>query len=188
MSDDDSVYLSNNEQSSQNYVQIKKKSYLKLQDLIQPQEKVQRLKRNYKSKLWNEKNVEILYRLNAVFSGSIDMIFNYFKKHVNEKITLKKIKQKFKQELKNNPEKLFDKCYKPKLKEKHQKKLELVAQMQSLHLVARWSQVSEIDNNQIIGSNEEDTEIQINILNEINGLIQANRLQQKDIRNQQQLK
>lgn len=76
------------------------------------------MKRNYKSKLWNEKNTELLYRLNAVFSGSIDMIYNYFKKYVSSNITLKKIKYKFKKELKYNAEKLFDKAIKPKLKEK----------------------------------------------------------------------
>lgn len=53
---------------------------------------MEKLKRNYKSKFWNEKNTELLYRLNAVFSGSIDMIYNYFKNHVDLNITLKKIK------------------------------------------------------------------------------------------------
>ncbi|CAD8138211.1 unnamed protein product [Paramecium octaurelia] len=186
MFDEDSVYLSQNEISYQNHNEISKNSYQKLKDLVPPQGKVQKLKRNYKSKLWNEKNTELLYRLNAVFSGSIDMIFNYFKNYVDFNITLKKIKQKFKQEQRNNPDKLFDKCKKPKLREKLQKKLEQVAKMQTLNLVPRWSQVSEIDKDQIQGENQQDTEIQQHIFNEINELLKTNKIRQAQQRSQQQ--
>ncbi|CAK56342.1 unnamed protein product (macronuclear) [Paramecium tetraurelia] len=186
MLDEDCVYLSQNEISSQNHNEISKNSYQKLKDLVPPQGKVQKLKRNYKSKLWNETNTELLYRLNAIFSGSIDMIYNYFKNHVDINITLKKIKQKYKQEQRNNPDKLFDKRKKPKLTEKHQRKLEQVAKMQTLNLVPRWSQVSEIDKDQIQGENQQDTEIQQNIFNEINQLMKTNRLRQVQQRSQQQ--
>ncbi|CAD8055519.1 unnamed protein product [Paramecium sonneborni] len=187
MSQKEKGQLQQNEQSTQNQDEISQNSYLKFKDFVPPQqEKAKKCKRNYKSKFWNEKNVELLYRLNAAFSGDSDLILKYFQKHVDNKITFNMIKQKFRYEQKNNPEKLFDKSKKPKLKEKLQKKLEAVAKMQSLNLEVKWSQVSEINDSHIEGKNEQDTEIQKNLMNEINSLLKTNRVQQAQLKNQQQ--